>query len=313
MAVHERERDLEVLARRQHGAFTRAQAIAIGFTPHMVDHRRGCGAWIRLDHGVFALASSSPTWLRMAAAATLGHPVALVSGRSACALHDMDGFRRRLPRIEVTVPLGASHRSGLAKVRRSGLLTFANVRGIPVITATHAFMQIVPLVGGDRATEILEAAIRNGIFTADDLCGRYVEIARSRLPGAADIRCLVDAYGFGGTAIAPSELQRRLGEILDGPDMPDYEVEVAVPWWSPGAERTDAQLTCSKVIIEADSRKWHSRLTDFDNDRRRDNPAAQHGYLVLRFGWEDIVNHPQSVRRAVLLVAARATPASVPG
>jgi very-short-patch-repair endonuclease len=40
-----------------------------------------------------------------------------------------------------------------------------------------------------------------------------------------------------------------------------------------------------RLIVEADGRRWHTRVADFDRDRWRDNEATANGYRTLRFTW----------------------------
>jgi very-short-patch-repair endonuclease len=47
----------------------------------------------------------------------------------------------------------------------------------------------------------------------------------------------------------------------------------------------DLLLPAHRLIIEADGRRWHTRVQDFDKDRWRDNEAVAHGYRVLHFTW----------------------------
>jgi very-short-patch-repair endonuclease len=53
-------------------------------------------------------------------------------------------------------------------------------------------------------------------------------------------------------------------------------------------------------VIEADSRRWHTRKRDFAVDRQRDNDATLAGWRVLRFTWADLTKRPAWVAQAVL-------------
>jgi very-short-patch-repair endonuclease len=46
-----------------------------------------------------------------------------------------------------------------------------------------------------------------------------------------------------------------------------------------------------RLVLEADGRRWHARVADFDNDRWRDNQAAALGLRVMRF------THPHLTHR----------------
>ncbi|MBI2704458.1 MAG: DUF559 domain-containing protein [Actinobacteria bacterium] len=146
---------------------------------------------------------------------------------------------------------------------------------------------------------LTDDAIAANVLAAERLAGRYAVVARSRPAGLAKVRRLLDAFGDGYVPPA-SELERLLYATLDWPGMPPYERQASAPWRSPKDERVDALIPSSNLIIEADGRRWHTRVRDFDNDRRRDNAAAAHGYLVQRYGWEMLRHEPDDVARSIL-------------
>ncbi|NTV39557.1 MAG: GxxExxY protein [Demequinaceae bacterium] len=57
-----------------------------------------------------------------------------------------------------------------------------------------------------------------------------------------------------------------------------------------GVGRVDL-LVNGLVIVETDGRATHAMEAAFDADRRRDRAAALAGYVVLRFGYRDVVDH----------------------
>ena len=57
----------------------------------------------------------------------------------------------------------------------------------------------------------------------------------------------------------------------------------------------DVAWPAKKLIVELDGRRWHAVSEAQQNDRRRDRQANAHGWLVLRFGWEEIVERPTEV------------------
>lgn len=64
----------------------------------------------------------------------------------------------------------------------------------------------------------------------------------------------------------------------------------------------------ARLILEADGRRWHTRLEDFDRDRQRDIEASLLGWTVLRFVWADLIERPawvcDVVRQHLLRAAA---------
>ncbi len=59
--------------------------------------------------------------------------------------------------------------------------------------------------------------------------------------------------------------------------------------------RVDALLVDAPVIIESDGRRWHTRVADFERDRQRDRAAASHGYVTMRFTYDELRCDPDRV------------------
>ena len=66
------------------------------------------------------------------------------------------------------------------------------------------------------------------------------------------------------------------------------------------------------IVLEADSFEWHGDRAALRRDAKRYDAMVIHGWLVLRFAWEDVMFHPAYVRAvlvaAVTLVERRAQP-----
>ncbi len=57
----------------------------------------------------------------------------------------------------------------------------------------------------------------------------------------------------------------------------------------------DVAFPRQRVAIEIDGWAFHSDGEAFQNDRKRQNWLALHGWQVLRFTWLDLTQHPQRV------------------
>ncbi|MDN4172424.1 hypothetical protein QWY28_05680 [Nocardioides sp. SOB77] len=63
-----------------------------------------------------------------------------------------------------------------------------------------------------------------------------------------------------------------------------------------------------RIAIEADSLAWHGGRDQLASDCRRCTGLVVHGWLVLRFSWEDEMFHRADVRRVVRRRGARDAP-----
>ena len=66
----------------------------------------------------------------------------------------------------------------------------------------------------------------------------------------------------------------------------------------------DASYRDARVVLEADGRRWHTRIRDLAKDHVRDAEAARVGWETLRFVYEQIVEEPDEVCATVADVRA---------
>jgi very-short-patch-repair endonuclease len=83
------------------------------------------------------------------------------------------------------------------------------------------------------------------------------------------------------------------GVVLPVPQYP-------IPWDE--SRRFDDAYPDARVAIEWDSRLWHTKQQAMAADRRRDRMASVHGWVVLRFTWEDVTERPGEVADTVSAV-----------
>ncbi len=289
------------LARRQHGVFNRRQATALGASAESIRARLASGRWLQLNRSVFALPGNPPTWERHLPPAQLGVPRSAVSGLAAAAHHRLAGFRPG--RIELAVPRGHSHRSGLATVRQVSLLDVCTVDGVATTTVPQTLFDIaggVPVRRLVRATD--DALVRKRVSPAE-LRSWVDRLAGSRRPGLAAMRSLASAR-INGYVPSESELEDLLFAMLATPGLPPITRQAALPWRPAAPQRLDGLLGAWRLVVEADGRPWHTREQDFVRDRRRDREAAAHGYQIVRYTWEELRHDIEGTQAELCAIGA---------
>lgn len=296
------DRTIERFARRQHGAFSRAQVIAAGGTTSVIRSRVQSGAWRREATGVFTHTAFLRTYDQRLMSAALWHPEAVVCGLPACAVNDLDGFSPSPP--EINVPVGANHRCPLAVVHRRTDVATTVVRGIPVVTPCQALFDVAGVVPLARLRRAAQLALADGHFDVDELGERFLALAPNRPHGIAAMRTIVEELGREGYEPPRSVLEAELSELLELLRVP-FIRQAPFPWRRPHPMNVDIFIPSWKLIAEADGRRWHTRVRQFEIDRDRDNEAAAHGVHVMRFTYDVLVRRR---RRAIsLLETFRAT------
>ncbi len=284
--------EIRVIASRQRGAFNRTQATQCGFNREQIALRVRRGEWIQLDGNVFAIGGSVPDWHQRLSASVLSRPVAYVAGRSAAHLHGFPGYPRSRP--EILVPFAGNARSPLARVIRSRLfdqVAVEKVSGLPTTSVAETILTLSfrePTSVIARLVDDQIAARRLVIPMFDPILDR-LEGARVRgLPGLRRIVAERDSDAYKPPT---SELERLLYIILDDPRLPGYTRQA--PFHFPERSSTvDAFIEDWAMIVEGDSRRWHTRVQDFEIDRIRGNAAAAAGYITIRFTYSMLVNDP---------------------
>lgn len=292
------DRNLDLYAARQYGAFSLQQARRAGLTPKMVETRVASRAWIRVAPSVYVLGSAPPKWERQMAAAVLSRPGSLVAGRSAAYLHQLPGFRPSHPTIMVG-PTGNA-RSPIATVIRAKAfpgVERVSIGGFEVSGPADTVITLARDLDRDRLASVIDDGIAGRLLTVSDL-----ENALHRWsgwPGLTKLRPLLHERGESAYQPPTSELERLLRKVLDQPVLPAHIRQVPFRF-AAAAMTVDAYIPAWRLIVEADGRRWHTRIADFERDRVRDNEAAANGFAVLRFTYRMLRDQPDQCLATLL-------------
>lgn len=144
----------------------------------------------------------------------------------------------------------------------------------------------------DEALAIADSALREESFTPAEL----IRLAgRLRGPGGRQAREI--ARRADGLAANPFESVLRHLALEAG-----LVVRPQVPLFGDAfLGQPDLVDVGRRLVLEADSFAWHIDRAALDRDARRYNRFLAHGWLVLRFSWEEVILRPGDV--AVLLVS----------
>lgn len=294
------------LAGRQHGLFSRAQVLALGMTSKIIEGRLRSGRWSQVAAGVYSVPGVPPNWRRSLMAACLeAGPSAVVSHDAAAALHRLATFR---PGPVVVMVDHGNHQH-----LRGGILRQSTdlrphhctvVDGLPVTTPARTIVDLAAVLRTGRLRAVVEDALAAKAVSLLDLSRCHQELRR---PGKRGLRRLAAVLSTLGPGPVPSAtaLERGLLRVLRDGGLPAPVREHDLPWTRDTPGRVDFAYPRQRVVVEADSRRWHTRERDFVSDRRRDREAQLAGWDVYRFTWDDLRTCPQdvvaTVRRALAL------------
>jgi hypothetical protein len=282
---------LQRLARRQLGLFTRADAIACGFTPYPIRRRVGAGQWQRVRGRVFVFRGGAVTARVAAAAAQLAVHRSVVAGPSAALWYDLPVGQ---PGLWLwTGPTGRGSVPGVHLIR--DVLAPGDVGrgdGIPVTGPGRTVFDCLRVLPVEPALRVLDRALHRGWVHPGDLAGRVRDHAGGRGVARAK-RLLAAAAGTRSTA------ERRAVALLR---------EGGIGGWVANAEIRDREgligygdivFRAARVVVEIDGWAYHSDRERFQRDRTRQNRLVAAGWTVLRFTWDDLTVRPGQVVAAV--------------
>jgi hypothetical protein len=278
------DRAVASLASRQHGAFSREQALQLGASRRMIERRLGAGRWVRLHPSVYAIAGAGPDRDRALVAACLyvGRG-AVASHRSAAWLWGLAGFESDAPVPEVVVLGQNGRRAAGLRVHRTNRLDRADVSLIGAIPVTRIERTLLDLgaVAPEDAVEIArDDAIRRRLLTTQREGRRLAAVAGPGRSGSGVLRSIRDREL--GLIVPRSVLEREVLSALRrrGVTEPVRQHQVVLPSGKP--IHLDYSWPDARVVLEVLGYRFHSGRKQWVRDVTRGNAAASIGWRVLQ-------------------------------
>ncbi len=304
-------RSLAAVAARRHGVFTRADALAAGYSPATISRRQRDGEWLALYPGVFVFAGTPVTWhltVRAAILATTPHVVVRASadGRSrlppVLASHTTAARLWELPDapyrrdVEVLITRRSDRRPRGVIVHRAGkadadLVT--HVDGIPATSPLCTLRDVAGLVDRRWILAAIADCARRKLVTlehardfVDRQAGRRgIAALRWSLevlsPDVGKIRHWVEAVAIPALVRAGLPRPRLAFKVREVGGRQIAEADLAYP---------DARL-----IIEIDGYAWHSLPRQKMRDESRQNRLVLEGWTVLRYSYWVVRERPEQI------------------
>lgn len=291
--------EIDGFAARQYGVFNTSQLRNAGFDKSAVLRRVQSGAWLRMEHGVYAVASAPPKWERRVAAAVLSRPEAIVTGSSAAYLAGMRGFGRTRP--VVYIRSGQNPRSSVARFIQTNLfdeIDAKRIEGFRVTTVPETLLVLAGTLEPSRLESVFDEALLARNLNLKALGVVIDRETGRRTQGLARLRRLADSHAPAAPGKDSSYLEAMLETMLGKHDLPRWSREHSFTLGQ-NAARVDVYFPQWRLVVEVDGRSWHARTSDFENDRHRDNLLATQGIQVLRFTYEMLKTDSDGVLRTI--------------
>jgi very-short-patch-repair endonuclease len=284
------------LAEGQAGAISRGQARACGVTDRMIEHRVARGRWRRLHPGVYAIAGAGWSWETAVWAASLAAGAGAVVSHTTALLPQglSDRMLPRLP-VQLITPHGTHARVQGAVVHQIDDLSSRHVMrhksGLIVTTPARGVVDLAAIVGQRHLANVVDDVIVARLASVAQLAGCLTDVARRGKPGVRALGRVLDDRQPG--YVPPhSVLERALFEALASGGLPAPQRQIPLPGRGAIEAIVDGAYPDVRLLLEADGRRWHTRMRDLVRDHQRDAEAARVGWLTLRLLFEQIVGDP---------------------
>ena len=266
-----------------------------GFSTAAVRRRVSAGEWQRLGRAILLLPSGngaqhrSDETLAWASHITYG-PASRISGALA--------LRRAgwtLPvSVNIVVVPGKPHATlpGTVVLRRPDAAAQQRRRRPRYLPGTEALLDCFAVLDRESGEGLLDAALQKRAITPAALeAGIARRLGRGKR-GAVTLRALLRRASTGSR----SEAEQRMGALLRRSGTGAWTANLPV---YDALGRMVAEIDFAhegmRIAIEVDGRAHHTDRQSFERDRERQNLLTLHGWLVLRFTWEQITLRPAEV------------------
>jgi very-short-patch-repair endonuclease len=288
------DQTISACAARQHGVISAKQLGALGVAPRAVSHRVTAGRLHRVHHGVYAVGHTVLTGRgRWMAAVLAAGPGAALSHASAAALWDLRRSGARIVDVSVPGRTGRAKQAGL-RVRKPRTLRPSEITtrdGIPVTTPARTILDLAATPQPHRLERALDQA--EILELTDYPALNAIAQAHPGHPGAGRLRRVLAAYDAGAT-LKRSDLERLFLKICHDHGLPTPKVNHTVV-----DDEVDFLFTEQRLIVEADSWRYHRTRQAFERDRRRDAIHLRAGYRTVRITDRQLEERAEEVAQAV--------------
>jgi hypothetical protein len=291
------DRAIAELAARQHGVIGLWQLADLGLGVRAVDKRVGAGRLHRVHQGVYAVGHPLLPRLGpyMAAALACGSE-AVISHRSAALLWGLRPDSRN--RVDVTAPGRRGRIPAGIDAHRHGSLRAVDRSDVDGVPCTSVARTLLDLAGVVSMRELRNAIAQAEVRRLFDLIAVREVIGRSRRRrGVARLRRAVAEYDP-REEWAREELERRFLGLCKRAALPPPEVNAPLAVDSVQME-ADFLWRQARLIVEADSHRYHRIASAFENDRRRDQRLTVAGWRVIRCTWRQVVDEPEALAHTI--------------
>ena len=292
---------LLAVAAAQCGVFSRAQALAVGYSEKRIRHLLTVGTWLRCHGGIYCVAGAPTSfdmnaWIAVLAAGT----GAALSHRTAGYLLGLAGSPPSAA-FDISVPKArAPQRVPRARIHRT-TLTADDVgvcRGMPVTSLVRTVVDLARSLPFETGSRVIADALRTRQVSA-----AAIDRTLGALAGATGIGQARRAFASADPKFE-SVLERELYALLRRAGL-NPVAQYVVMAGGHFVARVDFALPGIRLAIQSDGYTTHAQHAGFERDREVAADLQLAGWTLLSFTATQIRQNPEWVVSTVLQLVRR--------
>jgi very-short-patch-repair endonuclease len=280
--MHDVERAIAWIGRRQDNVITVEQALRAGLGRGALAHRVKVGAMQRLHTGVYLIGPAPPTPMAKARAAALAVGAdAVVSHLSAACLFGL--LPQHAGDVDITVAgRNPGRRQGVRRHRVKSLPRHhvTNVNRIRVTSIARTICDLASTESAHATEQAFQEALYREIVS--DRALKAVLDREPRRRGAPIIRALLN-----NPSLTRSERERRILKLISDAQLPRPLTNVPLNGY-----KADVFWPQYNLIVEFDGWQAHGHRHAFENNRKRDQIMLANGLRTLRVTDRQLTTEP---------------------
>jgi very-short-patch-repair endonuclease len=164
------------------------------------------------------------------------------------------------------------------------------IDGIPCTGIDRTLMDLGLVVDADALEDALDSALRKRLTSVARLTMRLRQQPGRR--GSGNLKKLLVERSSDGKP-TESRFETRLHRLLLNGGLPPLKQHTV---WDGGefVARVDFCYPEAKVIVEADSYRWHSSKRAWQRDMDRRNQLTTLGWQIVHITWDDLIRRPSA-------------------
>ncbi len=255
----------------------------------------------RVHRGVVRIPGAPETDEQRLWAALLRCGEHAVAGPAAsCWLHGLEGFDELVVSVVVAAPHRCRGTDFPARTRHDVEGDRVTISGMPALSAARAIIEVAHRLTDKQLRVLIDSARRKRVLTIERLRHRAEELSDTPW-SRRGARAVLRVVGSGALD-QESENEREIAAFLATTTLQlEWQVSDLVP-----GRRLDAVDREATLVLEIDSRLWHTLGSDRDDDGLRDLEIQEAcGYAVFHLTLGMVRFKPEETRRHLDAVRAQ--------